>query len=105
MSAQPIVAGGLDDVLAWTPLGARRVRDLLADARALAPLLGVRYVVNVCVDRYRFAVGFAACLIAGRTSLQPASLAPETLRRLHDDYDHVLCLCDGEFDSAGLPKI
>ena len=105
MTAQPLVSAGLDQVLAWTPDGARRVRDLLADAHALAAQLPGRHVVNACVDRYRFAVGFAACLIAGRTSLQPASQSQETLRRIRASYGDVVCLCDGEFDTAGLARL
>ena len=31
------------------------------------------FVLNVCGDRYRFAVGFGACLITGKTSLLPPS--------------------------------
>ena len=45
MSAQPLATAlGLDDVVAWLPDGPRRVRDLIADARALAahlPLAGI----------------------------------------------------------------
>ncbi len=106
MSATPLVSSaGLDQVLAWTPEGARLVRDLLADAQALAAQLPGRHVLNACVDRYRFAVGFVACLIAGRTSLQPASQSAETLRRIRASYADVVCLCDSDLDTAGLPRL
>ena len=106
MKAQALVTGaGLDHVLAWTPAGPRTVRDFLADAHALAAQLPGRHIFNACVDRYRFAVGFAACLISGRTSLQPASQSPETLRRIQASYADVVCLCDSDSDTADLARL
>ena len=106
MNALPLITGlGLDDVLAWCPAGPRRVRDFLADADALAARLPAgTTLLNVCHDRYRFAVGFAAGLIAGRLSLQPASQSAETLARIRADFPDVVCLCDGDFDTLDLPR-
>ena len=97
---------GLDDVFAWRPTGAVRVRDFLADAAALRPRLPPgRHLLNVCQDRYRFVVGFAAGLLDGRISLQPSSQSPETLRRLQADYPDIACLADGDFDSLDLRRL
>ena len=106
MNALPLITGlGLDDVLAWCPAGPRRVRDFLADADALAARLPAgTTLLNVCHDRYRFAVGFAAGLISGKLSLQPASQSAETLARIRADFPDVVCLCDGDFDTADLPR-
>ncbi len=57
-----------------------------------------------CHDRYRFAVGFAAGLLRGMTSLQPSSQSAETFRRLRDDYPDLLALCDGATDTLDLPR-
>ena len=56
-------------VRAGTPITAGRfVADAAALARQLPP---AQYVLNGCRDRYLFAVGFGAALLAGRTSLLP----------------------------------
>lgn len=96
----------LDAVVAWGPAGQRRLRDLLADARALERVLpGGGHLLNVCQDRYRFAVGFVAGLLGGRVSLQPASQSPETLHRIRAAHPDVVCLADSAFDSQGLPCV
>ncbi len=106
MNALPLISGlDLDGTFAWLPTGPRRVRDFLADARALAERLPAGgALLNLCHDRYRFAVGFAAGLLAGKVSLQPASQSAETLRRIGDDFPDVVCLCDGDFDTQDLPR-
>ena len=74
MNTLPLLGhASLDDILAWRPSGPVRVREFLADVDALAAQFPVgRNVLNVCQDRYRFTVGFAAGLVSGRTSLRPA---------------------------------
>lgn len=106
MNTLPLIsARDLDGIFAWRPDGPRRVRDFLADAEALAARLPPgRALLNVCHDRYRFAVGFAAGLIAGKVSLQPASQSAETLQRIRADFQDVFCLCDGDFDALDLPR-
>lgn len=99
-----ITGHGLDDILAWRPCGPVRVREFLSDAHALAALLpGSGGVLNLCEDRYHFAVLFAACLLTGRLSLQPSSHSRETLHRLAKDHPGCLAVVDGVFDTAGLP--
>lgn len=96
----------LDDCFAYRPAGPVRVRDFLADVQALAALLPAgRHLLNVCQDRYRFTVGFAAGLIAGKISLQPASQSAETLRRIKAASPDVGCLCDSDFDHQDLPRL
>ena len=107
MSHSPLLAAtDLDAVFAFLPGGPRRVRDFLAEVEALAAQLPPgRHLLNVCQDRYRFAVGFAAGLTSGRISLQPASQSAETLHRLQAEFPDIVCLHDGHFDSHGLPSI
>ncbi len=106
MNLVPLLGhASLDDVFAWRADGPVRVRDFIADAEALAALLpSGRHQLNVCHDRYRFAVGFAAGLLRGKTSLQPASQSAETLRQIAAECPDVYCLSDGEFDSLDLPR-
>lgn len=106
MSTLPLISGRtLDDALAWLPDGPRRVRDFLADVAALAVRLPAGgALLNLCHDRYRFAVGFAAGLIAGKVSLQPSSQSAETLARIRADFPDAFCLCDGEVATGELPR-
>lgn len=98
-----ITGHGLDDVLAWRPSGPVRVREFLADAQAMATWLPPgEGVLNLCEDRYHFAVLFAACLLTGKVSLQPASHSAETLQRLAVDRPGCFAVVDGAFDAAGL---
>ncbi len=79
-------------VRAGEPISAGR---FVADAQTLASQLPpARYVLNSCRDRYLFAVGFSAALIAGRTSLLPPSRTPETLTQLATRYPDTLYLSD-----------
>ena len=65
----------------------------VAAAQALALRLPpAQYVLNSCRDRYLFAIGFCAALIAGRTSLLPPSRTPETLAQLAARYPDTLYL-------------
>lgn len=103
-----ITVHGLDDVLAWRASGPVRVGTFVAQAQALSHALPAgRYVLNVCEDRYLFALGLAAGLLAGKISLQPASQSADTLERLHLSYPDMLCLHDGVPPAAaqalGLP--
>lgn len=70
-------------VIAWRdgePVCAAR---FLADAEGQAALLPARGpVLNLCGDRYCFAVGLAAALMRGQTSLLPPNALPDTLARL-----------------------
>ena len=100
-----ITGHGLEDVLAWRPSGPVLVREFLADARAVAAVLPPGDgVLNLCEDRYHFAVLFAACLLTGKVSLQPSSHSAETLQRLAIEHPGCFAVVDGAFDVAGLPS-
>jgi acyl-coenzyme A synthetase/AMP-(fatty) acid ligase len=92
--------------LAWRPEGPIPVGQFLADVRATALRLPAnRYLLNLCADRYRFAVGLAAGMLAGRISLLPSSHTPETLRQLQLTHPDLLCLDDQAQASTGLPTL
>src|SRR3984957_15762108 len=81
-------------------------QQLLEDARRLAHLLPAgRHVLNVCGDRYRFAVGFAACLISGRVSLLPSTHTPEVIGQMASFAPDAFCLTDDPNCDFGLPKV
>jgi acyl-coenzyme A synthetase/AMP-(fatty) acid ligase len=80
---------------AWRDGVAITVETFLNDVAALAALLPRRgYVVNLCRDRYRFAVGFAAALCRRQVNLLPPHDGPAMLDQLSVDYPDVYCLAD-----------
>jgi len=79
-----------------------RVEEFLGEVRRLADLLpDRRYVVNLCSDRYQFAVGFAAALLRHQVNLLPPNATADLLTRLNLDYPGVYCLSDAPVE---LPK-
>ena len=78
--------------------------EFLADVAALAALLPARrYIVNLCTDRYRFMVGFAAALCRDQISLMPPNDTPGMLTALASDYGDVYALVDTT--RAPLPSV
>jgi acyl-coenzyme A synthetase/AMP-(fatty) acid ligase len=83
-------------VLAWRGDRAVRVGEFLGDLAAVsAALPDRRFLVNLCSDRYRFAVGLAAALLREQVSLLPPAHTPELLRLLKNRYAGLYALCDG----------
>ncbi|HZO01684.1 MAG TPA: AMP-binding protein [Burkholderiales bacterium] len=71
--------------------------EFLAHVAELAARLPERgHVVNLCADRYHFAVGFAAALMRGQASLMPPNQTPDLLRRLERDYPELYYLRDAD---------
>jgi len=105
-----LAARDLAAPLAWCagqPVSAAR---FIAQAQALAERLPAQgRPVNLCQDRLRFALGLAAALLRGHTSLMPPNALPETLRRLQDDTGGtVYALTDGDtpgLDLCGLQRV
>lgn len=86
-------------VVAWRHGAAISARRFLADVRTLAAMLPpAGHILNACSDRYRFAVGFCATLLAGKTSLLPSTYTADTLRQLADFAPD--CYLLGEDDPA-----
>lgn len=97
----------LDQPLAWragTPVSAR---EFLADVARLAPELHPGGpVVNLCADRYAFAVGLAAALVRGEASLLPPDARADTLARLHEVGDPAFAVIDDpKLETPGLPRV
>lgn len=73
------------------------VRTFLHEARALAAVLEATpgaFVINLCQDRYRFLLGFAAVLLAGKTNLFPPNDSAESLGQLHAQFPSAFSLHD-----------
>jgi acyl-coenzyme A synthetase/AMP-(fatty) acid ligase/3-hydroxymyristoyl/3-hydroxydecanoyl-(acyl carrier protein) dehydratase len=94
-----------DRTIAWRDGTPVAVREFLADVGALvAALPEGEHVFNVCKDRYRFTVGLAAALLAGKVSLLPSSHTPETVRQLKQFAPDAFCLHDADDCTVELPR-
>ena len=81
--------------------------NFAADAVRLAQRLPeARYAINLCAGRYAFAVGFAAALLRGQTSLLTSDRSPHRLRALATQHADAIALCDDEADlPLPLPRV
>lgn len=79
-------------IRAHQPVG--RTQFLCDMASLAARLPAHKYVLNLCTDRYRFMVGFAAALCRQQISLLPPSDAPVVLKTLAADYPDLYALTD-----------
>lgn len=105
MPTYPLVSHPtLDHTLAWrdgTPVSAR---TFLADVMALAAMLPPGgHVFNACADRYRFAVGLCAALVAGKVSLLPPMQTAQMVCQLSAFAPDVFCLHDATACPVDLP--
>lgn len=83
----PLLAGDLEAPIA-SHAGRRISRaEFLSDVMALKDRLPqAHYGLNLCANRYRFLVAFAALLVSNRVSLLPHSAAPQAIDELAADY-------------------
>jgi acyl-coenzyme A synthetase/AMP-(fatty) acid ligase len=94
---------GPDAVVAYRRHRPVRAAEFLRDAAALAALLPERaQAVNLCADRYRFAVGLAAALLRGQISLLPPSDTPGVLDDIAAEFPAAYFLVDGAPPTARL---
>jgi hypothetical protein len=94
-----------EDVLAYAQGKPISVAHFLADVRQLAAALPAgRHMLNACADRYRFAVGVAAALLADKISLLPPTLTPEMVRQVKGFAPDLFCLTD-QPQSIDLPQL
>ena len=101
-----IASGDLDAPFANTGGPTRSRREYIADVVALAERLpSAGAMLNLSVDRYRFAVGLGAALLRGHTSLLPPNHVAETVARLRERFAGVYALVEGPGDDHGLPSV
>ncbi len=81
-------------------------QTFLSDAAQLARSLPTAtHVLNVCTDRYRFAVGLAACLMSERVSLLPSTHTPQVIAQLRSFAPDAFCLTDDPRCEIDLPRM
>jgi acyl-coenzyme A synthetase/AMP-(fatty) acid ligase len=98
MSGLPLIAGFAPDaVFAWRDGAAVSVQRYLQDVARLAQQLPARgEVLNLCADRYRFAVGLGAALLRGQVSLLPPNHTPGLVAQLRAEYPQLYCLREAD---------
>lgn len=95
----------LDAPLAWCAGAPISARQFLADVAFVASRLPApARVINLCSDRYRFAVALAAAWSRGLVCLLPPNAMPETLAQLADgDHPLVALVDDAGLALPGIP--
>ena len=63
-----------------------------------------QFVLNICTNRLNFALGFCAAVMTGRTTLMPATLAPELIDHFRTRYPDLVVLWDQNNPIGGLPE-
>lgn len=107
MSSLPLVThDSPDSIIAWRAEGAVTLRQFLADiGQLVARFPAGAHLLNLCSDRYRFSVGLAAAIVAGKISLLPSTHTPETVRQIKLFAPDVFCLTDSELCVIDLPQV
>ena len=94
-----------DDLLGWNDNKPVSIDRFLTDAYFLSRKLPSRpRVINLCQNRYRFLVSFAAALIKGQANVLPPYKTPQGLRSIASQFSEIYCLTDtGNQVKSGLP--
>jgi acyl-coenzyme A synthetase/AMP-(fatty) acid ligase len=104
MSTLPLIAHRRPDaVVAWRGSMPVSARQFLGEVEHIAGQLPPgRHVLNLCSDRYRFAVSLAACIVSGRISLLPSTHTPEMIRQMRCIAPDVFCIVDQGADRGDI---
>lgn len=107
MAAIPLIfRNDPDSVFAYRGGHPVTITQFLAHVTHLAQALPDKhYILNLCTDRYHFAVGFAAALLRKQTSLLPPNYTPSFVERLGQRYPGMYCLADGDADFNGIEVV
>src|SRR5512141_3007717 len=107
MPLLPLVShASADSIIAWRADGAVTRRQFLAEVGQLAAALPTgTHLLNMCGDRYRFSVGLAAAIVAGKVSLLPSTPTAEVVRQIKAFAPDVFCLTDSDACAVDLPQL
>lgn len=107
MAAIPLIRhDGPASIFAYRAGRSITAAQFVADVRQLAKQLPDRpYILNLCADRYRFAVGFSAALLRGQTNLLPPNYTQDFIEQLALNYPGTYCLTDGANSASGIETI
>ncbi len=95
-----------DSIVAHRSDGAVTRQQFLSEVHQLAALMPKgSHLLNLCSDRYRFSVGLAAAILAGKVSLLPPTQTPEVVRQIRIFAPDVFCLTDSDLCTVDLPHL
>jgi acyl-coenzyme A synthetase/AMP-(fatty) acid ligase len=84
-----------DRVFAWRRGAVVTAGDFLHDVSELARRLpNAPHVINLCADRYHFAVAFAGALQRGQVTLLPPNATPELIAEVKKLHPAAYCIVD-----------
>lgn len=105
-ASSPLITHAPEQILAWregTPITAADFnRDVLRLAKALPE---GKQLVNLCEDRYRFMVGYAAAMQRGHVTLMPPNSTPGAINQLLKDNPESYCLTDSTAEGIVIPQL
>jgi acyl-coenzyme A synthetase/AMP-(fatty) acid ligase len=107
MSTLPLVAHAApDSIVAWRTEGAVTRRQFLADVAHLVTCFPAgTHVLNLCTDRYRFSVGLAAAIVAGKISLLPSTTTPGVIGQIKTFAPDVFGVSDSDARAVDVPLL
>lgn len=80
--------------------------ELLRDVREMAAALpDARHVLNLCNDRYRFAVTLLAAIVRGQTTLLPPTTTSNVIHALHGFAADAYYVADDQAVAVDLPRV
>ena len=92
--------------VAYRPDGPVPADAFLRDVAGLAKALPAdKDVLNLCEDRYRFAVTFAAVALAGRTCLLPQNRTPRTLEQVAEAHPDAIAIAEEIIADCPMPLV
>jgi acyl-coenzyme A synthetase/AMP-(fatty) acid ligase len=102
---EPLIGhGDLRRAIAWRKGVCVTAGRFIAEAERLAVTLPPSAdLLNLCEDRYRFMLGFAAALRAGRTTILPPNRTEQMLARMADAHPGCTAVADAPIDAAPFP--
>jgi acyl-coenzyme A synthetase/AMP-(fatty) acid ligase len=105
MPTLPLIAHvSPDAVVAWRSGEPVAASEFLGEVAAVAALLPPgRHVLNLCSDRYRFAVTLLACVVSARVSLLPSTHTPEMVGQMRRLAPDLFCIHDRTECAIDLP--
>ncbi|MFN0304291.1 MAG: AMP-binding protein [Burkholderiales bacterium] len=96
----------LGAAVAYRADGPVSAQTFLRDAAGLARALPTdKDVLNLCEDRYRFAVTFAAVALAGRTNLLPQNRTPRTLEQVVETHPNSFAIAEAPVPGCPVPVV
>ena len=93
-------------IVAYDQGRAIEAREYMAAVRHMATRLPARgHVLNLCINRYNFAVVLGAALLRGQPLLLPSTRTPEMLLQLRQHYAGLHAVIDQPTQTPELPQV